>query len=736
MIKKILLFIFVSIIIVVTIILVFGPNYAKDYIEEHDTELVGRNISIDNIDFNAFNGHLIIENFKLYEEKDSSVFVKFDTFYTDLTLYKLMGGEFLTEALHIKGLNIDVWSKNEVFNFNDLILEDDSTSVDTTIQDEDSFIKKFTINDIQILYSEVIYEDKDLGAFHDLKDINIRVPGITFGDERTTAGLEFTMAKGGVFRINVDYNLVEQSYECDLSVEELDLNPYLIYAQGSMNISNLQGMFSGDVKIIGNLDTPATPTVSGSMNLNDFILTDNEGIEAVKLGSVFINAKELNLETNFFHFGALQLTRPVINAIQYKDFDNLSALMKESADTNSIAELDAETNVETAPVTYLLEEFRLQNGEVNYLDKAIANGPFEYSISEIEFSSDSLTEGRYVTFNMSAIMNGEGTLNGLVITDPGNPNKGGTFDLDLKKIPIQDFSVFSLNSTAYPLNGGRLSFQTKNKVRDNKLNSHIILQMYKTELGDKRKDLKPEYNVPLKLGVMVLEDPKKLIKIDVPAEGDLDDPEFKYSKLIWKVVINVLVKAATSPYNLLAGAVGANEEDIKFIRFELVQWELGPEQTSQLDLISDILLQKPGISVTSTQVLDVPKEEKIIKDYLAKKGLFLQKKYGNDSVKVELDEVDRAKVLNMDETNKLITFLEQKTNSVSGTLSFDELADLYVSQEDIDNVHQRIMAARIRNMRAYISQKGVADRFIILDKWEEDVAKNRPRFEMVYEVKE
>jgi len=521
-----------------------------------------------------------------------------------------------------------------------------------------------------------------------------------------------------------------------LSIEELDLNPYLIYAQGRMNISNLQGIFSGDVSVSGNLVTPATPTIRGSMNLTNFILTDNEGLEAVKLGAVYIHAKELNLETNLFHFGALQLTDPTINTVKYEEFNNLSTLIKKSTDTNTIAKIEPDTNTKSAPLSYLLEEFRLQNGEVNYQDKEVANGPFNYRISNISFSADSVTEGRDVTFNLSAIMNGEGSLNGLVITDPGNPNKGGTFDLELKKIPIQDFSVFSLNSTAYPIDGGRLSFQTKNKVLNNKLNSHIILQMYKTELGDKRKDLKSEYNVPLKLGIMVLEDPKRLIKIDVPAEGNLDDPEFKYSKLIWKTVMNVLVKAATSPYNLLADAVGADPDDIKFIRFELIQWELGPEQTLQLDLISDILLQKPGISVKSTQVLDLPKEQKLIKEYLAKKGFFLQKKHGNDTLKIELDEVDRAKVLHMDETKKLMAFLEKKTNSASGTLSFSELANLYVSQSEIELVHQRIMTARINNMRAYILQKGLSDRFIILDEWKEDINKNKPRFEMEYQVKE
>jgi len=240
----------------------------------------------------------------------------------------------------------------------------------------------------------------------------------------------------------------------------------------------------------------------------------------------------------------------------------------------------------------------------------------------------------------------------------------------------------------------------------------------------------------MKLGVMVLEDPKKLILIDVPAEGNLDDPEFKYSKLVWKVVMNVLIKAATSPYNLLAGAVGAEEDDIKFIRFELLQWELGPEQTAQIDMISDILVQKPGINVQATQVLDVAKERKLIQDYLAKKGYFLQQNYGSDSAKIDLDPVDRAKILHLDETPEIIAFLETKTNAVAGTLSFNELADLYVPKSAVDETHKRILTQRAANMKQYITSKELSERFLIIDVWKEDVNRNKPRFEMVYEVKE
>ena len=43
-----------------------------------------------------------------------------------------------------------------------------------------------------------------------------------------------------------------------------------------------------------------------------------------------------------------------------------------------------------------------------------------------------------------------------------------------------------------------------------------------------------------------------LILLDVPVEGRTDDPEFRLGRVIWRTVLNVLVKVAASPFSALA----------------------------------------------------------------------------------------------------------------------------------------------------------------------------------------
>ena len=716
-----------AVLVVLVLAVLFGaPNYAKHYIEKNSKELTGRQINLSELDFNSFNGKLLITDFRVLEKDDSIVFVQFDTLNTNITLYKLWSGEFFTEAIHLIGLEVNIHLEQDAFNFIDLVPEADTLAEDSASQ-EDSFIKLITLNDIQILRGDVVYVDHDLGTDHNLKNINIKVPGITIGDKKTKAGLEFALAKGGIFATNIDYDFTDRTFDWELKIDQLDLSPYLPYLEKDYNVTKLQGWFSGDVFIKGDLDDPGKPIISGSMNLNDFALTDNHETELLRLSSLFMNAREINLGTNKFHFGSLQLNRPYVHGIIKEDGDNLRNFAKVKETKVEVEKVDSTSG----SVDYLLDEFRLNNGEFVVDDNTIPEG-FNYKVSDINFSADDLSEGHLVTFDLNAILNGEGKFKGHMVIDPGNPTNGN-FNFDFENTRLKDFSPYSINATAFPIEGGRFTFHTQNTIQDSHLESHLLLKMFGTELGDKRKDLKPEYNVPLKLGLAVIQDSKGRINIDVPAEGDINDPEFRYSKLIWKVVLNVMVKAATSPYSFLAQSLGVDEDEIKYIRMELLQESLAPEQTTQLDLIANILSEKLEMSASANLVLDKDKEERLIREYLVKRGMYLEKKYGNDKQVVKLNPVDKVKIMEIEEDEKLLSFLKDKTALADA--DFEAMANVYVTQNDVLEYHELLIANRKANIKAYMVSKELGERFFLGEGWQQDEQRNKPRFEMLYSVK-
>ena len=72
--------------------------------------------------------------------------------------------------------------------------------------------------------------------------------------------------------------------------------------------------------------------------------------------------------------------------------------------------------------------------------------------------------------------------------------------------------------------------------------------------------------LPVLLAVALLKDSRGNIDINLPISGSLDDPEFSVGGIVVRVVLNMVVKAVTSPFSLLASAFGGGEE-LSYVEF-------------------------------------------------------------------------------------------------------------------------------------------------------------------------
>jgi len=57
-----------------------------------------------------------------------------------------------------------------------------------------------------------------------------------------------------------------------------------------------------------------------------------------------------------------------------------------------------------------------------------------------------------------------------------------------------------------------------------------------------------------------LADRNGVIDLDLPISGSLNDPEFRLAPVIFKIIGNLIMKAVTSPFALLANALGGSSD--------------------------------------------------------------------------------------------------------------------------------------------------------------------------------
>ena len=104
--------------------------------------------------------------------------------------------------------------------------------------------------------------------------------------------------------------------------------------------------------------------------------------------------------------------------------------------------------------------------------------------------------------------------------------------------------------TAYfgmPFREGIFSLTSTNTLNSSQLDGKNKIDIYKPTLGAKQKGVKPRLKLPVKAALYVLKDKDGKVLLEVPVSGNIDNPEFKYMKMVWKTLGNLIVKVATSP---------------------------------------------------------------------------------------------------------------------------------------------------------------------------------------------
>lgn len=106
-------------------------------------------------------------------------------------------------------------------------------------------------------------------------------------------------------------------------------------------------------------------------------------------------------------------------------------------------------------------------------------------------------------------------------------------------------------------------------------------------------------SLPVKLAVALLADRQGVIDLDLPLSGSLNDPEFRVGPVIWKIVVNLIGKALTAPFSLLANALGGGDE-LSTVAFAPGSASLTTEAQQNLAKVVKALTDRPNLRLTVT----------------------------------------------------------------------------------------------------------------------------------------
>jgi uncharacterized protein involved in outer membrane biogenesis len=171
--------------------------------------------------------------------------------------------------------------------------------------------------------------------------------------------------------------------------------------------------------------------------------------------------------------------------------------------------------------------------------------------------------------------------------------KGKVRDLELPPL-----SPYSVKYAGYGIERGKLSVDVAYKIEPNgQLSASNQIVLNQLSFGD-RVAGSDAPNLPVKLAVALLADRSGVIDINLPVSGSINDPEFRLGPIIFRLIFNLIGKALTAPFSLLASALGGGGDELSQVDFQPGRAQLGDEGRKRLDLVAKALTDRPALQLT------------------------------------------------------------------------------------------------------------------------------------------
>ena len=195
--------------------------------------------------------------------------------------------------------------------------------------------------------------------------------------------------------------------------------------------------------------------------------------------------------------------------------------------------------------------------------------------------------------------------------------------LDLKLtftgVDLALLTPYSANYAGYAIDRGLMNLNLEYVLQDAKLQGENNLRIEQMKLG-KKIDSENAVDLPLELALALLTDSNGVIQMDVPVSGDVDDPQFSVGSIIAGAFINLITKAVTAPFKLLANLVGS-DDDLQRINFAIGSAELDEAGKARLGQLHEALVQRPKLTLIITGRLNPEADRTYLQQQVLKQAL-------------------------------------------------------------------------------------------------------------------
>lgn len=478
----------------------------------------------------------------------------------------------------------------------------------------------------------------------------------TAKDNTASVALSFALGRKGSVSANGSIGIDPAVADIKLDVRGIDITPLQPYFTDKIKII----VTKGNITARGNLSVGYSKASGmkagyrGDASVLSFLSIDKANADDfLKCKSLHLNNVDAGYNPLYVKINSIALTdfysRLVLNADGSLNAQNILEVQGERVKGVPLAQGQGKTKLDKGEKTAKLiriEKVTFQGGTVTFIDKSVRPN-YMANLLEIggRISGLSSEESKLADVNVRSKLENYAPLE---ITGKINPLKEDLYvdlKVDFKDIDMGPFTPYSGKHIGYTIEKGKLFLNLQYLIVKRKLDSqnHIFLDQFtvgnKVESPDATK-------LPVKLAIALLKNRNGEISLDIPVTGSLDDPKFSVGRIIIKIILNILEKAATAPFALL-GAIFGGGEELSYVEFDYGSSDISEHEIKKLDTLVKALYERPSLKLGITGHVDTEKDREGLRKYIFDKKIKAQKlknmiKEGQTAISVDEIKIEES----------------------------------------------------------------------------------------------
>jgi hypothetical protein len=569
-------------------------------------------------------------HYEIRERPDGSISVGLDSLEAELADFAVSGlapaSEFIAfpflqlsggrlsypeNTLDISSIRLSeprlaVWlDENGIPSLNQLLPTTTGQSTDPSTEPSAAEDWHLAVGEFSVVGGRIALADRSIEpeAALDVEDINLVVRDISNENAaQFPTNLTANLAGGGSFGFDGQITaLPGTAAKGTVTASEIPLGLAQPYVQNQVNVLIKKGALNATADLTLNPD--GNLLANGGMAITGLRVDDTvEDKPLVGWERFEIDRFEADTNTSALGLSLLTLEQPFGRLVIRPDrTTNLSGLVPEADPETAAGDGDAEG---ATPFAIVVGGIVVRDGALDFSDFSLPL-PFATQIRQLAGTistvdtnsaspSDIRLEGQVDDYGLARIDGAMDLLDPVSKTD---------VTMEFRNLLMSNLSPYTIQFAGREIDEGKLDLDLTYRIDGGQLIGQNDIVMSDLVLGDE-VDSPDAVSLPLGLAVALLTDANGVIDIDLPVEGDINDPEFAIGGVIWQAFVGLVTKVVTAPFRLLGSLIGIESEDLGQFQFLAGRTDLTPPELEKVEQLRQALQQRPELAIEVAGVFD------------------------------------------------------------------------------------------------------------------------------------